>query len=294
MERPGLRQKLEQGHFVVTVELEPPRGADPRPMLAKAGLLARVADAVNVADSPMANLRMSPIACAHLLQKDLGVEAVFHLTCRDRNLLGLQAELLGAAALGVRNILALTGDKPEQGDHPQATGVFDVDALGLASLARALNTGHDVTGRPLDAPTNFFIGGTASPNAADLDVEVARLEAKVRAGIVFAQTQPVFDLEQAEEFQRRTAHLGVKVLYGVLPLKSHRSAVYLNAHVPGIRIPPEIIARLERGAPDEGVRIAREILAGLWGRVPGVHLFPMGDPMLALRLLEGFREEVGW
>ncbi len=285
----SLRHKLERGEFVVTVELEPPRGADPRPMLAKAAELRPVVDAVNVADSPMANLRMSPIACAHLLQKDLGVEAVFHLTCRDRNLLGLQAELLGAAALGVKNILALTGDKPERGDHPQAAGVYDVDALGLVRLARSLNQGLDANGKPLDAPADFLIGGTISPNAPDLEVEAERLSAKAEAGVVFAQTQPVFDLERAAEFRRRTANLGVRVLYGVLPLKSFRSAVYLNAHVPGIRIPPGILARMERGAPDEGLRIAREILAAVWGKVPGVHLFPMGDPALALRLLEGFR-----
>lgn len=285
----SLREKLERGEFVVTVELEPPRGADPRPMLEKARQLKGAVDAVNVADSPMANLRMSPIACAHLLQQDQGVEAVFHLTCRDRNLLGLQAELLGAAALGVKNVLAITGDKPERGDHPQASGVFDVDCLGLVSLARALNQGQDVVGRPLDAPTDFFIGGTTSPNASDLEVEAARLSAKVAAGIRFAQTQPVFDLEQAADFQRRIKGLGVHVLYGVLPLKSHRSAVYLNTHVPGIRIPPAVLARLEEGAPDEGVRLAREILVELWGKVSGVHLFPMGDPLLALRLLEGFR-----
>ncbi|MGE5553790.1 MAG: methylenetetrahydrofolate reductase [Betaproteobacteria bacterium] len=285
----SLREKLDRGEFVVTVELEPPRGADPRPMLEKARRLTPVVDAVNVADSPMANLRMSPIACAHLLQQDQGVEAIFHLTCRDRNLLGLQAELLGAAALGVKNILALTGDRPERGDHPQATGVFEVDALGLARLARALNEGRDVNGKPLEAPTDFLIGGTTSPNAPDLEAEVARLRAKAEAGITFAQTQPVFDLEQAAEFQRRTARLGVRVLYGVLPLKSYKSAVYLATHVPGIRIPSEVLARMERGGPDEGVRLAREILTGLWGKVPGVHLFPMGDPALALRLLEGFR-----
>jgi 5,10-methylenetetrahydrofolate reductase len=258
-------------------------------MLEKARLLAPAVDAVNVADSPMANLRMSPIACAHLIQQDLGVEAVFHLTCRDRNLLGLQAELLGAAALGVRNLLALTGDKPERGDHPQASGVFDLDGLGLAGLAQSLNEGRDMAGKALDAPTDFLIGGTASPNAADLEGEVARLAAKAASGVRFAQTQPVFDSDQARKFEARTAGLGVKVLYGILPLKSHRSALYLNAHVPGICIPPAVLDRLERGGPDEGLRIAREILAELWGQVPGVHLFPMGDPSLALRLVEGFR-----
>lgn len=288
-EQSSLRHKLERGEFVVTVELEPPRGADPRPMLEKGRVLAGLVDAVNVADSPMANLRMSPIACAHLLQQDLGVEAIFHLTCRDRNLLGLQAELLGAAALGVRNILTITGDRPERGDHPQASAVFDVDALGLARLARTLNAGRDVNGKALEAPTDFLIGGTASPNAADLEAEAGRLAAKAKAGIAFAQTQPVFDLEQAAQFRRRTAHLGVRVLHGVLPLKSYRSAVYLNTHVPGIRIPQAVLDRMERGAPDEGVRIAREILAELWGKIPGVHLFPMGDPFLAAKLLEGFR-----
>lgn len=285
----GLRAKLEAGRFVVTVELEPPRGADPGPMLAKAAALAPVVDAVNVADSPMANLRMSPIACAHLLQQDAGLETVFHLTCRDRNLLGLQAELLGAAALGVRNILALTGDQPGRGDHPQATGVFDVDGLGLIRLTRALNSAQDANGRPLETATDFLIGGTVNPNAEDLRAEAARLATKAEAGITFAQTQPVFDLEQAEEFARLTSHLGVKVLYGVLPLKSYRSALYLAAHVPGIRIPPHILERMAGGGPDEGLKVAREILARLWERVPGVHLFPMGDPALARQLLEGFR-----
>ncbi|MGE5509463.1 MAG: methylenetetrahydrofolate reductase [Chitinophagales bacterium] len=284
-----LRDKLERGEFVVTVELEPPRGADPGPTLGKAERLAGKVDAVNIADSPMANLRMSPIACAHLLQKDLDIEAIFHLTCRDRNLLGLQAELLGAAGLGVRNVLALTGDRPERGDHPQATGVFDVDALGLAALAQSLNAGVDVNGKALEAPTDFLIGGTANPGDGDQDREVSRLAAKVRAGVRFVQTQPVFDAEQAFAFERRVAGLGVKVLYGVLPLKSYRSAVYLAEHVPGIHIPPRFLDRLAQGGPEEGLRLAREVLGELWGRVPGVHLFPMGDPDRALRLLEGFR-----
>jgi 5,10-methylenetetrahydrofolate reductase len=189
----------------------------------------------------------------------------------------------------VRNVLALTGDRPERGDHPQATGVFDVDALGLASLARALNSGSDVNGKALDAPTDFLIGGTANPASGDPEVEFARLKAKVEAGIHFVQTQPVFEAEQAFAFERRVAGLGVKVLYGVLPLKSYRSAVYMSQHVPGIHIPEPLLDRMARGGPDEGLRAAREVLGELWGRVPGVHLFPMGDPDRALRLVEGFR-----
>lgn len=287
--RSSLRERLARRDFTVTVEMEPPRGASPAETLEKVSRLAGYVDAVNVADCPMANLRMSPIAVAHLIQEELGVETIFHLTCRDRNLLGLQAELLGAAALGVSNILALTGDRPERGDHPTARGVFDLDSTGLIRLAVRLNRGESWAGQKLASPTRFFIGTVANPSQPDLSAELERLRAKVEAGAEFVQTQPVFDLEQVARFQREAAVLGLPVLYGILPLKSYRNAVYLSTHVPGIFIPQEVLDRLRRrDSPQEGVVLARELLSGLRRLgVHGAHIFPMGDPGLALAVLTG-------
>lgn len=280
-----LREKLRLGKFVVTAEVEPPKGSDPTPTLEKASLLRHVVDALNVADCPMANLRMSPIALAHILQDDLGIEAIFHLTCRDRNVLGLQAELLGAAALGVRNILTLTGDAPERGDHPLATGVFDVDAVGLIRLASALNTGRDVNGNRLESPPEFFIGAAANPGAEDLAREVRRLEEKVAAGAAFVQTQPIYDVETAERFLDATQHLDVPILFGLMPLKSYKMACYLNENVPGITIREEVLRRVERGGREEGVAVARELFEALRGFAHGVHLFPLGDVTMVHEIL---------
>jgi 5,10-methylenetetrahydrofolate reductase len=284
-----LREKIAAGRFVITVEMEPPRGSDVEPVLSKIARLAPFVDAVNIADSPMANLRMSPIALAHIMQADAGVESIFHLTCRDRNLLGLQAELLGAAALGVRNLLALTGDPPEKGDHPKASGVFDVDSLGLAALARSLNQGVDLNGRALDKPTRFFIGGVANPGAEDLGLEIAKFEKKIAHGVDFFQTQPIFDLRRWERFHKAVEAHGIPVLYGVLPLKSHKSAVYLAEKVPGMNIPESVQRRMAAGGPEEGVAIARELLKEIASSSCGAHLFPMGNPDIALAVLQGFR-----
>jgi 5,10-methylenetetrahydrofolate reductase len=275
----GLREKLSLGKSVITVELEPPKGADPLPTMVKAKHLRGYVDAVNIADSPMATLRMSPIALAHIVQQDLGLEAIFHLTCRDRNILGLQSELLGAAALGVRNILTLTGDPPTRGDHPEAQGVFEVDTIGLIKIAKRLNEGQDMAGNSLNAPTNFLIGGAANPGAEDLDVEFAKLRAKVEAGVSFVQTQPVFDLETALRYQERLAkeRLPVHVLFGLLPLRSGKQARFLNEKVPGIQISQDIVERVEKGGREAGVEIAQELYQQLKPHVAGVHLYPLGN-----------------
>jgi methylenetetrahydrofolate reductase (NADPH) len=281
----GLRDKLENRHFVVTVELDPPKGADPTPTIEKAKHLYGFADAVNVTDSPMATLRMSPIALAHIIQQDLGIEAVFHLTCRDRNILGLQAELLGAAALGVRNILTLTGDSPARGDHPEVKGVFETDSIGLARIARTLNGGTDMAGKPLNKPTQFFIGGAANPGADDLRNEIEKLKAKVDGGVQFVQTQPIFDLETALRFEEKIQNIPVHVIYGLLPLKGIKQAVYMNEKVPGITIGPEIMKRVEEHGRAAGVEIARELYQGLRSFAKGVHLFPIGDLSIAYDVL---------
>ncbi|OEH87014.1 5,10-methylenetetrahydrofolate reductase [Desulfuribacillus stibiiarsenatis] len=285
----SLRDKLRAGTFVVTVELEPPKGADPDPTLTKAKKLYGTVDAVNIADSPMATMRMSPIALSHILQKDVNMEAIFHLTCRDRNLLGLQSELLGAAALGVRNILTLTGDSPKQGDHPDASGIFDVNSVGLAKIAKTLNEGKDLSGKDLNKPSDFFIGAVANPGADDLDDEIRKVKEKIAAGVEFFQTQPVFDIETVLTFEKRLAeeNITAKILYGILPLKSFKVATYLNDKVPGIRISREIMDRVEAGGQVAGVAIAKELYHELRKlSIAGVHIFPIGDLNMVHTILD--------
>ncbi|NLT96165.1 MAG: 5,10-methylenetetrahydrofolate reductase [Clostridia bacterium] len=283
----GLREKLDRKQFVVTVEVEPPKGASPWGVYEKMRPLTRLVDAVNIADSPMAKMRMSPIALAYLVQKELGLETIFHLTCRDRNILGLQSELLGAYALGVKNILTLTGDKPGQGDHPQATGVYDVDSTGLIKTANFLNKGRDYSGNALDTSTDFFIGAVANPTASDLEREIERIQVKIEAGAGFFQTQPIFDIRQLERFLNKFPNPPVPIIYGLMPLKSLKLAKYLNANVPGVHVPENLLNRLESKGREGGLEIARELLREMRQMVHGVHIFPMGDIDLVRTLLIG-------
>jgi len=281
-----LKEKLAKGQFVITVEVDPPKGASPWGVYEKIRPLVKWVDAVNIADSPMAKMRMSPIALAHLVQNELGLETIFHLTCRDRNILGLQSELLGAYALGVRNILTLTGDKPTQGDHPQATGIFDVDSVGLARVAGFLNSGRDYNGNALDNSTDLFIGAVANPTAADLEREIEKIQVKVEAGVGFFQTQPIFDIKQLERFITKLPNPPVPIIYGLLPLKGVKLANYLNNNVPGIHVPENLLDRLQAGGREAGLEIARELLAEMKQMVSGVHIFPMGDTGLVETLLK--------
>ncbi|MDF2547268.1 MAG: 5,10-methylenetetrahydrofolate reductase [Anaerosolibacter sp.] len=288
-----LRAKLQKKQFVVTVEMEPPRGADPWGVYEKMRPLAGLVDAVNIADSPMAKMRMSPIALAYLVQNELNLETIFHLTCRDRNQLGLQSELLGAHALGVKNILTLTGDKPEQGDHPQATGVFDVDAIGLGKIANSLNNGEDMLGNAIEGKTNFFIGGVVNPTSDDLEAELEKLHRKIDAGVGFFQTQPIFDLGQLEKFLRIADQINVPIIYGLMPLKSAKLAKYLNRQVPGVHVPDQLIDRLEIKGREAGQEIAEELFKEMKQSLQGVHIFPMGDIQLVETLLKENYENVG-
>lgn len=273
-----LREKHQQHHFTVTVELDPPKSASPKKTENEALQLTGWADAVNIADCPMAKLRMSPIALAHIIQMDFHLETIFHLTCRDRNLIGLQAELLGASALGVHNILTLTGDSPAIGDHPDARAVYETDSTGLIAIARTLNSGFDMTGHPLSQPTHFYIGTTGNPAAPDLDQELTRLSEKKKTGAQFVQTQPVYDLRQAEAYLEGTRQLGLPVLFGVLPLKSYNMALYLHERVPGIVIPKPLQDAMAEGGRETGIAIAAHITAGLRDLgAAGVHLLPIND-----------------
>lgn len=281
-----LQNKLTAGRFTLTVELDPPKSADAEKTITEAKQLKDRIDAVNIADCPMANLRMSPIALSHVIQADVGLETIFHLTCRDRNIIGLQAELLGAAALGVHNILALTGDHPQQGDHPQAKAVFETDSTGLIELAAKLNNSQDIMGNELHKGTSFFIGTAVNPGAEDLDKELEKLTAKITAGARFVQTQPVYDLEIAKRFMEKVKNLPIYVLMGVLPLKSHKMALYLHEKVPGITIPPVIMDRMATGGKAAGLEIAAELVRGTKNIAHGVHIMPLNDIQTVVALTD--------
>jgi homocysteine S-methyltransferase len=238
-----LRSKLGR-QFVISVELDPPKGSVTKKFLeAAAALKIAGVDCINVADSPMARVRMAAIASAHLIKQEVGVDAIVHLTTRDRNLMGLQSDLLGAHALGLRNILALTGDPPSLGNVAHATPVYDLDAIGLIKVLRDLNAGHDLLGNPTGEPTDFTIGCALNVNAEDLPREIERFRQKLDAGAQFVMTQPVYETEPLYRVLDEISGCDVPILMGVMPLHSYKHAVYLHNEVPGIAV-PECIRRV--------------------------------------------------
>jgi methionine synthase I (cobalamin-dependent)/5,10-methylenetetrahydrofolate reductase len=268
--------------FVVTAELDPPRGPDYAPALAAATRLREFGvDAVNVADNPLARVRMSSVALAHIIREEVGLEPILHFTCRDRNLLGLQSELVGAAALGIGVILALTGDPSEVGDYPKAKSVFDLDSTGLVKLVDKLRSGADLSDKPVGEPYDVTVGVALNPGAQDLEREIRRFREKVEAGADFAMTQPFYDDTVWLEFLERYGAPPVPVILGLLPLKSFRHAQFLHYEVPGIEVPPETLARMENAAPGgkkaeraEGLAIARDLLARVRDACAGIYVIP--------------------
>lgn len=280
--------------FLVSVELDPPKGIDPSRTLQAAFRLKEAGiDAINIADSPLARPRMSPVALAHLIREHVGMDVILHLSCRDRNLIGLQSELIGAHALGIRTVLAVTGDPPVMGDYPNATGVFDTDSIGLVHLISLLNRGVDLTGRPTEEPTAFTVGVGANPAAVDFEREMERLQQKVERGAQFIFTQPVFDLDLLGPFLERARPLGVPIFLGILPLRNYRHAEFLHNEIPEIKIPDHLLKRMykagERGF-EEGIAIGREILSAARGEVDGVYLMPPFNRIeAAIEVLKGIR-----
>ncbi|MBU1291532.1 methylenetetrahydrofolate reductase [bacterium] len=285
----NLREKLAANKFVVTVELDPPKTVNLERILTEVNStnFRKLVDAVNVTDCPLAKLRMSPIALSHIIQEKIGLEAIFHITCRDRNLLGLQAELLGASALGVKNILALTGDSPDMGDYVMATGVYDVDSIGLVKMVNKLNNGYEYGGDGLKDKTDFFIGIAVNPTAQDLTKEIKRFEEKVSAGANFIQTQPIYDIGLLERFLKLTAHINIPKIIGIMPLKSYKMVEYLNSNLPGIFVPPGVKERMRGKDVEEGVKISRKLISEIhkFKEVAGIHIFPLRDMNLVCRLL---------
>ena len=295
-ERTALGARLAAGKFITTVEIVPPKGIDPAPMFAQVRQLkAAGVDAVNVPDGPRAQSRMGALLSGLLIQREVGIEAVVHYACRDRNLLGMLSDLLGAAASGLDNLLLITGDPPKMGPYPDATAVFDIDSIGLTNLVSRLNRGLDPGGNPLGGATTFVIGVGVNPAAPDLERELKRFAWKVEAGAEYAVTQPVFDLAQLDRFLARVEPFGIPIVAGIWPLVSLRNAEFLANEVPGISVPDAVLDRMRKASAQgkeaalaEGVTIAREMLAAVRGRVRGVQVSaPLGRVPVALDVIGG-------
>ena len=293
-ERSALGAKLAAGSFVTTVEIVPPRGVDTTLMLSQArALKAAGIDAVNLPDGPRAQSRMGALLSGLLIQRETGLETVVHYCCRDRNLLGMLSDLLGAAASGMHNLLVITGDPPKMGPYPDATAVFDIDAIGLTNLIARLNHGLDPGGMPIGEPTRFVHGVGVNPASPELDRELRRFAWKVEAGACFAVTQPVFDLRQLERVMPQLDSFGIPIIAGIWPLVSQRNAEFLANEVPGITIPPDVIDRMRKAsaigkeaALAEGVAISRAMLTAMRGMISGVQVAaPLGKVEVALEVL---------
>lgn len=290
-----MARKLEDNEFVVSVEIVPPRGHNASKTIEIARMLEQKGiDCVNIPDGPRASARMSAMALSFILSLKTKIEPILHYTCRDRNLLGMQSDLLGMYGQGIRNILIITGDPPKLGDYPDATAVFDVDSIGLANVVNFLNKGIDIGGKRLSGPTGFHIGVGANPGAINLDYEISRFEWKVDAGAEFAITQPVFDIKLLENFLKRIDHCRIPILAGIWPLSSLRNAEFMHNEVPGAQVPKEIMNRMRSAqeiggerARKEGVAIAQEILTAIKNKVEGIQISPpLGKYELALEVLK--------
>jgi methionine synthase I (cobalamin-dependent)/5,10-methylenetetrahydrofolate reductase len=290
--RSPLGAKLASGEFATMVEIVPPKGIDVAKEIEGARFLKSVGvDAVNVPDSPRASARMSNQALSVLIQREVGIDAILHYTCRDRNVLCIQSDLLGAAAVGIRNLICITGDPPKMGNYPDATAVFDVDAIGLVNIVHNLNRGLDLGGNPIGTGTGFVIGVGANPGLTDLDEEIRRFEFKVEAGAEYVVTQPVFDLRLLEVFLRRIEHCKIPLIAGIWPLVSVRNAEFMKNEL-RVSVPDSILERMARAqtpeaARAEGVAIAREMLIECRQMAQGAQISaPMGRYSSAVDVLE--------
>ena len=298
-ERSNWARKIARGEFVTTVEVLPPKGCNPWKTLDAIRLLKDAGvDGVNIPDGPRAQTRMGAMATAVMVQQQIGIEAVLHYCCRDRNLLGMMSDILGAAALGLRNLLLITGDPPKMGPYPDATAVFDIDAIGLTNMVNKLNHGLDIGNNPIGEPTAFSIGVGVNPGAVNMEEELRRFEWKIEAGAEYAITQPVFDTEQLRQFLKRIEHCRIPIVAGIWPLVSFRNAEFLHNEVPGVRVTPAIMERMSAASAiskeagrDEGLKIARESLLEVRDLIQGVQVSaPFGNVKYALEVFGALDE----
>jgi homocysteine S-methyltransferase len=295
-EEATLREKLAAGRFVITAEVDPPRGLNPRRALKGAArLMLAGVDCINVGDSPLARVRLSPLAMAVVFRQQLGVETIVHTTTRDRNLLALQSDLLGAHVLGLRNVLCLKGDAPSGSGYARAVGVWDVTPVGLIRVIKGLNEGLDWTGNAMAQPTSFFVGCAANPTATSLEAEIKLLKRKAEAGADFVMTQAVYDIEALERFLTQASKLKVPILLGVMPLQNDRHAEFIHNELAGVVVPDAIRDRMREAGEQgqaEGATIAKEIIAASRGGIQGIYLIPSFDRYdVAAELVEELRDE---
>ena len=269
--------KLGKKPFLVTMEVNPPKGIDLAEILGAVGKVKGLVDAINVTDGSGAIMRATPLAVAARIL-EAGVDPILQLTCRDRNRLALQADLLGAAILGLRNVLLLTGDDPKAGDHPDAKPVFDINSAALMQVARGLTQGKDMAGKDLNGAPRFCIGAAADPGAKDLEVEMQKLKAKIDGGAQFFQTQAVFDPPKLRGFMERAKPFGRPVLAGILLVKSAKMARYMNEHVWGIHVPDPVLERFERAEDKraECLAVTVELIRAVREFADGIHLYALG------------------
>ncbi len=291
-----LARKIAGGTFVIGVELLPPRGFEAQPVVERArALKGRGVDYVNIPDGLRAGARLSALSLAVLVEQQAGIETLLHYSCRDRNLLGIQSDLLGAHAMGLRNLLLITGDPGRVGDYPDATAVFDVDSIGLTNLVSRLNHGCDIGGQAIGAPSAFHVGVSVNPAASNLDDELRRFEYKVEAGAEFVVTRPIFDVTSFERFMKRVESARLPVVAGVFPFDSARNAEFMANEVPGVRVPDALMERMRKAdghdrASAEGVAIAREIATALRSAVQGIQVSTAsGNIEAALAVVDGLR-----
>ncbi len=292
-----LSRRLYNNHFAIFVELLPPHGLASQTVIDKARELYYYGiDVINIPDGPRASARMSALSMALQIQNSVGIETVLHYVCRDRNVIGIQSDLLGAYALGLKNILAITGDPPKLGNYPDATAVFDVDSIGLVNIIDRLNHGLDIAGSPIGEPTGFHIGVGVNPGAVNIDEELKRLDWKVEAGAEFIITQPVFDISVFHRFLSKVQHIKIPIIAGLWPLTSIRNAEFMNNEIPGCNVPEYIMSRLRKYSVSkelsmrEGILIARETLDQIKDVVQGVQISaPFGRVQSVTDVLEGFK-----
>ncbi len=283
----SLKKPLKSKKFVVTTETGPPKGTDVSKMIDEARPLVGKVDAMNVTDLQSAVMKLGSLTSCYLLKK-LGLDPVLQVTCRDRNRLALQSDILSAAALGIENLLILTGDHPLSGDHPQAKAVFDLDAVQLLQVVKGLQSGSDMAGNQLDGRPKFCVGAVVNPFADPIEPELIKMEKKIESGAEFFQTQAVFDIKRFKEFIKKTRSFKVPIIAGVILLKSAKMAHYMNENVPGIFVPDKLINEIDKAKDkkEESINIASRLIKNLKGLASGVHIMPIGLETLVPELLK--------
>ncbi len=273
----NLREKLAAGKFVVTSEIGPPKGVDIAEMKESAELLQGRVDGVNITDQQSSVMRLGSLTACHLL-KEWGIEPIFQMTCRDRNRIALQSDLLNAYVLGIENVLCLTGDYVTLGDHPEAKPVFDLDSVSLLQAAKRLEEGHDLAGLELKGAPNFFLGAVVTPGAEPLEPQIIKLEKKVKAGAQFIQTQAIYEPKKFEEFMKAIKYLNVPVLAGIILLKSAGMARFMNKNVAGVFVPESLIEEMDKAGKKvpKSIEIAACLISEVKDICQGVHIMPIG------------------